>query len=339
MPNTPRVLVLFNEPVLPLDHPDSGAETDVLYSVKIVRESLTAEEIPNEEYGFVHDVAKLLARLERRDFDVVFNLYEGSADRSITEVYCTGLLEWLRIPYTGCSSGTLALARNKVMAKRLFAGSGIRTPEFVVVEDANVETNPLGTWPIIIKPASEDASIGIDQGSVVTNDEALRERVRFVIEKYGGSALVERFIAGREIQVSMVDAGSTGKPVALPLAEIAFKAPPGGKTFWPVYTYTAKWDEKSEEYEAAPVNVGVELPPAIAAEVERTCQRVYKILDARDFARIDLRVAESGEVYVLELNPNPSITSVMLDSGLPAIGVSYNRFVAALVENAAKRGG
>jgi len=338
MPNTPRVLIIFNEPVLPLDHPDSGAETDVLYSVKIVRESLTAEGIPNMEFGIANDVTKLLSRLDVKDYDVVYNLYEGTADRSITEVYFTGLLEWLRIPYTGCPSTTLAIARNKVMAKRLFNGSGVRTPEFVVVEDANVVTNPLGTWPIIIKPASEDASIGIDQGSVVTNDEALRERVKFIIEKYGGSALVERFIAGREIQVSLVDVAGTGKPVALPLAEIAYKTPPGDKPFWPIYTYTAKWDEQSYEYAAAPVVVGVDLAPGVAASVEKACLDAFKILEARDFARVDLRVTEAGEVFVLELNPNPSITSVMLDSGLPAIGVTYNKFIAAMVMNAARRG-
>jgi D-alanine-D-alanine ligase len=339
MPHPPRVLVLFNEPVLPADHPDSGAETDVLYSVKIVRESLTAEGIPNDEFGIASDVAKLVARLERRDFDVVFNLYEGTADRSITEVYCTGLLEWLRIPYTGCPSGTLALARNKVMAKRLFRGSGIPTPEFAVVREEPPEANPLGAWPIIVKPASEDASIGIDQGSVVENDADLKARAKYVIEKYGGAALVERFIPGREIQVSLVDVEGNGDLQILPFAEIAFKPPAGGKSFWPVYTYTAKWDEKSDEYEAAPVVVGVELAPEVTAAIHEVCLAAFRALEARDFARVDLRVTAEGNVYVLELNPNPSITSMMLDSGLPAIGVSYNRFIAALAENAAKRGG
>jgi D-alanine-D-alanine ligase len=224
-----------------------------------------------------------------------------------------------------------------VTAKRLFAGSGIRTPEFAVLREPPTD-NPVGLWPLIVKPASEDASIGIDQGSVVTDLAALQARVAYVLEKYGGAALAERFIPGREIQVSLVDVQGTGEPAILPFAEIAFK-PAEGSKLWPVYTYTAKWDEKSEEYESAPVVVGVELSAEVTATIHRTCREAYRALEARDFARVDLRVTAEGEAYVLELNPNPSITSIMLDAGLPAIGVGYNRFIAALVENAAKRGG
>ncbi len=330
----PRVLVLFNQPVLPPDHPDRGAEEDVLYSVKIVRESLKAADIPADEFGVSGDLPGLLARLNRRDYDVVFNLYEGDADNSVTEVYLTGLLEWLGVAYTGCPSFTLAVARQKPVAKRLFAAAGILTPEFVLLDATDpIPDNPVG-FPAVVKPASEDASIGIDQGSVVTTPAELAARVRHVIAHYGPPVLVERFIAGREIQVSLIDLTNTGNPTMLPLSEIAFDPASG---HWPVYTYTAKWDETSDEYKAAPVRVGVTMPPAVLAALEDVTKRVYRLLGARDYARVDTRVTPAGEVYVLELNPNPAITSVMIDEGLPTVGGTYDKFIAALVTNAASR--
>ncbi len=332
----PRVLIVYNEPVLAPGHPDYGSESDVLYSAKIVRESLTALGIPNASFGVTDDLAALLARLAHRDFDVVFNLYEGTADFSITEVYFTGLLEWLRLPYTGCPSTTLGLARNKVLAKHLFAAANIRTPEYAVWSD---DAPPLHLgWPLIVKPVAEDASVGIDQGSVVSDEAELRARVEYVRGAYGGLVLVEQYIAGREIQVSLADLDGAGGPTVLSFSEIAFQ-PAAAKSFWPVYTYTAKWDEESDEYKAAPVVVGAKVPAAVRDRLNETSQRVFRLLECRDYARVDTRVTEAGEVYVLELNPNPSITSVMIDQGLPSVGWTYDQFIGAVVRNAAARGG
>lgn len=334
----PHVLILYNEPVLLPGHPDRASEEDVLYSVRIVRESLKTSGLPSDEYGVFDSgagIASLLDRLSRRDFDLVFNLYEGSADRSVTEVFLTALLEWLRIPYTGCSSFTLGLARSKAMAKRVFLAGGVVTPEFVLLTDATVPPNPVG-FPAIVKPADEDASIGIDQGSVVTNDTELAARVRYVIDQYGPPVLVERYIPGREIQVSLIDLHGTGDPVVLPFAEIAFADKSDGRA-WPVYTYTAKWDEQSDEFKNAPVKVGVTISPEVTAKLEAVTKRAYHLLGARDFARVDTRVSPEGEVYVLELNPNPAITSVMIDEGLPAVGGTYDQFIAAMARNAAAR--
>jgi len=331
----PRVLIVYNEPVLPPDHPDYGSESDVLYSAKIVRESLTTLGIPNASFGVTDDVPALLARLMLRDFDVVFNLYEGNADFSITEVYFTGLLEWLRLPYTGCPSTTLGIARNKVLAKQLFQAAGIRTPEFAVWDDGTKLPLHLG-WPLIVKPAAEDASVGIDQGSVVSDEAELRARAKYVRETYGGAILVERYIAGREIQVSLADLGGKNEPTVLSFSEIAFE-PTAGKSLWPVYTYTAKWDETSDEYKGAPVVVGAKVPAAVRSRLNETSQKVFQLLECRDYARVDTRITEAGDVYVLELNPNPSITSVMIDEGLPSVGWTYDEFVGAVVRNAAAR--
>ena len=331
----PRVLIVYNEPVLAPEHPDYGSESDVLYSAKIVRESLTTLGIPNASFGVTDDLPALLTRLLLRDFDVVFNLYEGAADFSITEVYFTGLLEWLRLPYTGCPSTTLGIARNKVLAKQLFRTGGIRTPDFAVWDDDAKAPLHLG-WPLIVKPASEDASVGIDQGSVVSDEAELRARVKYVQETYGGPVLVEQYIAGREIQVSLADLDGTNKPTVLSFSEIAFE-PTAGKSLWPVYTYMAKWDETSDEYKGAPVVVGAKVPASVRKSLNETSQKVFRLLECRDYARVDTRITESGDVYVLELNPNPSITSVMIDEGLPSVGWTYDQFIGAVVRNAAAR--
>ncbi len=331
----PRVLIVYNEPVLAPDHPDYGSESDVLYSAKIVRESLTTLGIPNASFGVTDDLPALLTRLLLRDFDVVFNLYEGTADFSITEVYFTGLLEWLRLPYTGCPSTTLGIARNKVLAKQLFATAGVRTPGFAVWDDDAKPPLHLG-WPLIVKPAAEDASVGIDQGSVVSDETELRARVAYIQETYGGPVLVEQYIAGREIQVSLAELDGTNKPTVLSFSEIAFE-PTVGKSLWPVYTYTAKWDENSDEYKGAPVVVGAKVPTAVRKSLNETSQKVFRLLDCRDYARVDTRITEGGDVYVLELNPNPSITSVMIDEGLPSVGWTYDQFIGAVVRHAAAR--
>jgi D-alanine-D-alanine ligase len=332
MPST-RVLIAYNEPVLPLDHPDRPAEDDVLYSVKVICDSLNALGYEHTKYGVTDDIPALLQRLQTHDYDLVFNLYEGNADRSVTEVYFTGLLEWMNIPYTGCTAFTLNVARHKPTAKAMFQASGVKTPKFVLAESADIKKPPF-KFPMIVKPASEDASIGIEQSSVVKNMRALRKKIADVIANYGSPVLVEQFIVGRELQISLIEKVGADEPSVLPFSEIEYHA---GSELWPVYTFTAKWDENSAEYKAAPVKVNVKVSEELQAKVTEACLRAYRVMQARDFARIDTRVTPEGDVYVLELNPNPSITSVMIDQGLPAINRTYDQFIGDLVEAAVKR--
>ncbi len=334
MPDTTtRILIAYNEPVLPPDHPDRAAEEDVLYSVKVVCDSLTALGYPFDKFGVTGDMTALLERLNRRDFDLVFNLYEGDADRSITEVYFTGMLEWMNIPYTGCTAFTLNVARHKPTAKAMFKASGVQTPRFLLAHDSKIKRPPFA-FPMIVKPASEDASIGIEQSSVVKNLRELRKKITDVIANYGSPVLVEQFIIGRELQISLIEQVGDDEPSVLPFSEIAFHS---SSTHWPVYTFTAKWDENSDEYKAAPVKVNVTVSDELYAKVIEACHRAYRVMQARDFVRIDTRVTPDGEVYVLELNPNPSITSVMIDQGLPAINKTYDQFIGDLVLAAVKR--
>jgi D-alanine-D-alanine ligase len=332
----PRVLILYNEPVLPPGHPEYDSEQEVLYSAQVIGESLQREGIPMARLG-ITSPAGLLDGLQATSPDVVFNLYEGIPGQEDSEVGVAALLEWLRVPFTGCPSHALVLARNKPLVKLLLTASGIATPEYFLVERGDrCPPNPLG-WPVIAKPGRGDASVGIDQGAVATSDRQLRDRVDRLFAEHDGPVLVERFITGREIHATVVDLGAAGVPTVLPLAEIRFEP---DDNLWPIYTYDAKWKEQSREYQLRPVDIPAKgLPADVADRLTEAADRTYRLVGCRDYARIDIRLAPDGTVYVLECNPNPSITSVMMENGLELLGWDYDVFMARMVRNAHARGG
>jgi D-alanine-D-alanine ligase len=335
----PSILILYNEPVLPSDHPDAGSEHDILDTVNDTYKVLRAAGFDTARLGVNYDPQPLLDRLKHNRPDAVFNLFEGLATQTGTEVSAAALLEWLNVPFTGCPSAALALGRDKVRAKYILAAAGIPTPEFAVVETLPVPRwrRP---WPAIVKPAYQDASVGIEQGSVVTSQKQLDERVKFVLATYGAPVLVERFISGREFHVNMIDrrnAAPNDPPVVLPLCEIAFTNGTPGR--WPVYTFTAKWHENSDEYKAAPVRAPVEIPPDDFARLAQIARRAYRTLQCRDYARIDARMDERGNFYVLEMNPNPYLNSLALVNGLVSVGRSHEWLLVEMALGAIARGG
>lgn len=333
--SSPHVLILYNEPVLPLDHPDAASEHDVLYTVEVVTKLLTQGGLTVEPFGAPPDPAALIPGLRARAYDVVFNLYEGRGDLGNTEAFVAGTMEWLRIPFNGSPAQAMILARNKPVTKHLLVGAGISTPEFLVT-DGPLPPNGMG-WPVIVKPAREDASVGIDQGSVVTNDRDLRDRVDFILARYGPPALVERFIHGREIHASLCELGDTDDPTVLPFAEILFEKTETGR--WPIYSYDAKWKETSRDHLLTPIDVPVPLPWDVTERLTRAAKKLYRLLGCRDFARVDARLTADGEVFVLECNPNPSITSLMLKYGLESANWTESRFLCHMARRAAARGG
>ncbi|MDB5313531.1 MAG: ddl 2 [Gemmataceae bacterium] len=335
----PRILVLYNEPVLPPDHPDAGSEHDVLDTVSDTVKILKAAGFDTARLGINYDPRPLLAELNRNPPDAVFNLFEGMATRPETEVSAAALLEWLNVPFTGCPSPALALGRDKVRTKHLLAAVGLPTPDYLVI-DAPPVPRWRRPWPAIVKPACQDASVGIDQESVVTSQKQLDERVRHVLAVHGPPVLIERFVSGREFHVNMIEdaaAGPGAPPLVLPLAEIEFRDSRQGQ--WAVYTFTAKWDMDSDEYKLSPLRSPVEIPAADFARLEVIARRSFRELQCRDYARIDVRMAADGKFYVLEVNPNPYLNSLALVNGLAAIGRTHEQLVVDLTLAALARGG
>lgn len=339
MSSQPSLLLLYNQPVLPVDHPDAGSEYDVLETVDDTLKSLKKSGFNVAKLGINYDPQPLLDVLKKNRPDAVFNLFEGLATQTGTEVSAAALLEWLNVPFTGCPSACLALGRDKARTKYILSAAGIPTPEYIVVETLPVP-RWRRQWPAIVKPACQDASVGIDQNSVVTSQKQLEDRVKFVFAHYGGPVVVERFIFGREFHANIIEERNTplnAPPRVLPLCEIEFTRKEPG--YWPVYTFTAKWHENSEEYRTAPVRTPVEIPPDDFARLERIAQRAYRVLQCRDYARIDVRMDPEGHFYVLEMNPNPYLNSVAIVNGLKAIGRSHEWLLTEMSLAAITRGG
>ncbi len=330
---SPKVLVLYNEPVLPVGHRDAESEHEVLGTVEIVSRNLTQAGFEVIRLGMNHDPNALLTGLRDQHPVVVFNLFEGTGDDSRNEAFVAGLLEWLDIPFTGCPFHTLALARCKHLAKTLLRGAGLPTPEYFVVDELPVADCTL-EWPVIVKPATQDGSIGLDQGSVVTDQRRLNERVAYLLKNYGPPVLVEEYIRGRELSVSLIE---TPTLRVLPVSEVLFtdKDP----DYWPIVTYDAKWKPGSHEYEATPPRYPADVSPKLAERLSAIAIQAFRLLGCRDYARVDFRVRPNGKAYILEVNPNPDFSP---DAGLTGVlasaGLTHPQFTVDLVKSALARG-
>lgn len=331
----PSILVLFNQPVLPIEHPDAGSEHDILDTAANTVKVLEAAGFTTRSLGINYDPQPLLDELRKHPPDVVFNLFEGLATQTGTEVSVAALLEWQNVPFTGSPSFALGIGRDKLRTKQLLAAAGLITPDYLVIDGSPIPKwgRP---WPAIVKPACQDASVGIEQASVVTTQRQLESRVKHVLKLYGGPVLVERFVSGREFHVNVIEDGPQRVPQVLPLSEIAFEP---NDDLWPIYSFTAKWDVDSAEYKATPLKSPVEIDEEPAARLRELAIRAFRLLQCRDYARLDVRMTENGEFHVLEVNPNPYLNSSALIAGLETIGRSHEYLIVDLALAAAARGG
>lgn len=328
-----RILVLHNQPILAEDHPDADSEHEIFFTANFVQQTLIEASYDVCTLGVARDPAVLLDGLRDIRPDVVFNLFEGLADSGDTEAHVAGILEWLEIPYTGSPFQTLCLARSKHLTKHLLAGAGLPTAKFFIAQDVPVEDCPLG-WPVIVKPATQDASVGVDQGSVVTNLDSLNDRVAYLLDNYGPPVLIEEFVRGREFNVGLIEAPELR---VLPVSEILFIDE--DPDFWPIVTYDAKWKPGTRDYESTPPKYPARLSPRLRGKLEMLAKRAFRLLGCRDYARVDFRV-RGGKPYILEVNPNPDFSPTAgLSGGLESAGIAHPQFTVDLVQRALARGG
>src|SRR5690554_2136814 len=249
------------------------------------------------------DILLLLKDIKKNKPDVIFNFVELYKEDSRLEMNCVSFLELSGVPYTGAPPMALSNCQSKVLAKRILKTYGIRTPDFIVVKELKARLNHNLKFPLMVKPAFEDASVGIENGSIVTNNKKLRERIKYVHEYYCQPALVEEFIDGRELNVAVM--GDT-RPHALPISEIDFSAMPSH--LYNIVSYQAKWDPHHEAYhKTIPICPAV-LPEKLTKEAKEIAVKAFKIMGCRDYARVDMRLSKDNQLYVLEVNPNPDLT-------------------------------
>ncbi len=267
-----------------------------------------------------------LKRVQRHD--LIFNLCEGVNGYARYEDFAVAALELSRVPFTGCPAWPVTICHRKHIANTLLAAAGVPVPTFMLARGI---TPPTGLrYPVIVKPSGEDASVGIDAGAVCATRKALRDRLARTLEQWN-EVLVQEYVAGREVNVGFI-----GRDL-MPLSEINFDRMPQGS--WPIVTYAAKWSSGSaEDLGTAPV-CPAELTPELNRRAVQAARQAWETLaGSQGYGRVDLRITESGEVYVLEVNPNPDLSS---DAGLTrmaqARGWSYGELILRVVEEALSR--
>lgn len=268
-------------------------------------------------------------RLRRARCDLVFNLCEGIDGIAELEAPSIGVLHLLGVPFTGASARTLQLCLDKNLVNTMLDRAGIPVPRWTVARPGD-EIESVG-FPAIAKPAAEDASLGIEQRSVVRSMRALKTRVT-AMHQIWDAVLIQRFVQGREINVGIV-----GDRV-LPISEIDFGAMPRGK--WNIVSYSSKWATGSVEDLGTAPRCPADLPEDLASEIEQIALAAWAAVGGSGYGRVDMRIDESGRPWVLEVNANADISA---DAGLARMakvaGMSYDEFILAIVDVAlAKRG-
>ncbi|MEZ6127135.1 MAG: ATP-grasp domain-containing protein [Planctomycetaceae bacterium] len=212
-------------------------------------------------------------------------------------------LELMKQRYTGCNPRGLMLSHDKALSKKILNYHRIPTPHFHVFRRRR-KVRPWSRmhYPLLVKSATEDASFGISQNSIVTSDAALLDRVAFVHDSVGTDALVEEYIEGRELYVGVI--GNTQLKV-LPVWEMFFRNMPSDVAH--IATARVKWNARYQKKHGIETGPGQDITGDRAADIQRMCKRVYRALNMSGYARIDMRMNREGQVYVIEANANPNL--------------------------------
>lgn len=275
------------------------------------------------------DLTRLENYLRRKNrADVVFNLVEYFHDDPVLEPHVAALFELHRMPYTGAPPFALALCQMKGLTKQVLLANGIPTPRYVLVEQPGVPPIHGLTFPLIVKPAREDASSGVSRHSVVHDNAELAAQLERISEEHDPPYLVEEFVEGRELHVSIF---GNDPPEILPPIEFDFSDLPEG--YPPIISYAAKWDPLNEVYHRVHSICPAELSPRELERVQEIARRAYRATRCRDYARLDVRLADDGIPYVLEVNPNPDLTEgVSFMESAEAAGYDWPETLQRLVK-------
>ncbi len=272
-----------------------------------------------------------LNRVKELNPDALVNLCEGYYGRPQWESNVAGIFELLGLTFTGNAAKTLALCQDKYKAKAVLKVAGLPTApaQLMVTGEEPLELR----FPLIVKPNSEDASLGVYPESVVRDEESLRRQVRRCIDNYKQPVLVEAFIDGREFNVSVME---NGEAKALPVSEIDFSAMP--KDTPRILGYDAKWFEDHPLYQKTPPVCPAPIDDELRTRLQGLAEAAFRTMGCRDYARVDFRMDAKGRPFILEVNPNPDIsTNAGYARALKAAGIEYAAFWGVMVDNALKR--
>ncbi|WP_348264919.1 ATP-grasp domain-containing protein [Telmatobacter sp. DSM 110680] len=275
-----------------------------------------------------------LVGLAKCGADLIFNLTESYAGDDTKEMHVTAFLDLLDIPYTGAGPHANILAQDKSIAKKMFAFYGIQSPWFATAYRGHIDHSHDIAFPLIVKPTSEDGSIGIDAAAVVNSVKELMERVSYIQAEFDSPALIEEYIEGREIYASIL--GNYENARALPLVELDLSKLPKGVP--KIASQDVKFEKDTEAYKLTKSVIAEDLDEEIATKLTETAIKAYRAVKLRDYGRIDMRVSNKGEVYVIEANPNPWLSSGQeFAMAARKSGLSYTQMIEEIVDLAMAR--
>jgi D-alanine-D-alanine ligase len=324
------VLVLVHETLVP---PADSAG----YSEQQIDEWRTEYDVTTSLRAMGHDVkvlgmgdnlAELRSTVTDWQPDLAFNLLEEFQGIVTYDQYVVAFLELMRLPYTGCNPRGMMISRDKALSKQVLAYHRIPTARFAVLpRDRRYREPRRLKFPLFVKSATEDASLGISQASIVHDGHKLRERVEFIHEQTSSDALVEEYIEGREIYIGVI---GNDRLTTFPLWELNFGTLPD--VMAGIATRKVKWDRKYQLKHGIGTGPALDLPDGLALRIGQLARRIYRALCLSGYARIDLRLKPDGSVFVLEANANPNLalTEDLATSALSS-GVGYDALLERIM--------
>jgi D-alanine-D-alanine ligase len=337
-----RVIVIFNRDFEGAEaDPENKAREDIKGIAEHVVEILSRDGFVAQGLGITGDVFGAIESIKAYAPDVVFNLCESIGGDNRFEPLLPLLLDREGIAYTGSGPLTLGLSLHKHRAKDVLRARGVPTPEAVYVTEPDVSRIAL-PFPLIVKPAREDASVGIHSESVVHDRDALARRVTHVLSHYRQPALVERYVEGREIYVSMLGRPEPGAaPQIFPFYEIDFSLMPADRPH--IVSFDGKWVEGSDEFIGTKPVPCTNLTPETKARITEVAQAAFEAMEVRDYARLDVRLPEhgpdAGTPFVIDVNPNCDLSDGAggYSKAANAAGLGYDEVIRRIVELALLR--
>ncbi len=338
-----KVLICYNEPTRYYDNylgkgiSDSKenvdlSESDFLKQIDLIKKSLSKKYLSVETLAVNSDIKSAIKKIHHFSPDLIFNFVESVEGNTDLESYIAGLFDLLEIPYTGNGPISLGNCLVKSRTKQILEAHGIRTPKHTIAHVGQFpkKKNFALKFPLILKLAREDASIGISEFSVVNDFDSMNERLKYLFESFNQEVLIEEYIDGRELNVAIL-----GNEV-LPISEIRFDGLP--EEFPKIVTYEAKWSPESVYYKNTVPRCPAPLDEKLKEKIEKMALEAFEALECRDYVRVDIRLNSRNVPYVIEVNPNPDISP---DTGFvrsaAAAGIGWEELLYKISTFALKR--
>jgi D-alanine-D-alanine ligase len=336
-----NVVVLYDRWEAP-DEP-AGAPADKAPLTRSLDKKEVEDEVAETLGKLGHDATlhvldgsiKSLHALARTECDLVFNLAESFAGNDTADYCIAAYLELIDKRFTGSGSHGLLYGQDKAVAKKILEFHGIQTPVFARSFRGRLDFSHDLEFPVIVKPAREDGSIGIEFNAVVRSIRELMERIDWLHANFDSPVLIEEYVEGREMYVGVI---GNDNPVALPVVELDLSKLPEGRPR--IAGAEVKWGKGTRAYRDTKSAIAEDLPEDTAALLQSTAVAVFQALELRDYARIDMRLRPDGRVAVIEANPNPWLASkAEFPMAARKSGRNYTQLIEEIVELALARYG